>query len=265
MRIALSQIIAPRHTLADFFREARECGYDGVELSLKPQGEGPLHFDLSPAELDAIRAQAAAAGLSIDSLAISAAGGNMLAGGSDAADSVRLACRGLEIAARLGAKVCLHTLGRLTADLYYEDAYNNARAAVTLTAATAARLQVAFAIEFVWNGFLFSPLEMRDFIDATGSPWVGFYFDPGNMAVFQYPEHWVRALGQRIKHVHLKDWKGRALNGGWTALQAGEVNFAAIMRELRRAGYDGPLVSEVDASLASWTETAQSMRAIAQL
>jgi sugar phosphate isomerase/epimerase len=75
----------------------------------------------------------------------------------------------------------------------------------------------------------------------------------------------VRALGKRIFHVHLKDWKGRALNGEWTALLQGEVNFPVVMRELRQAGYQGPLVSEVSPSLASLEDTAAAMRKIAAM
>src|SRR5205085_11547615 len=98
----------------------------------------------------------------------------------------------------------LHTLGRLRADLYYDDAYRNAVDSLRQLAPAAAELGVSIAIEFVWNGFLFSPLEMRRFLDEIASPYIGFYFDPGNMAVFQFPHHWVRIVGRHIKMVHLK-------------------------------------------------------------
>jgi hexulose-6-phosphate isomerase len=120
-------------------------------------------------------------------------------------------------------------------------------------------------VEFVWNGFLFSPLEMKHFLDEVGSDYIGFYFDPGNMAVFQYPHQWVRIVGQHIKMVHLKDWKGRALNGGWTALLEGEVDYAAMNWELRSIGYDGPMISEVPPSIASFQDTATAIRKIIQM
>jgi hexulose-6-phosphate isomerase len=132
-------------------------------------------------------------------------------------------------------------------------------------AETAEHLKVTLAVEFVWNGFLFSPLEMKHFLDEVGSAAIGFYFDPGNMAVFQYPHHWVRIVGKHIKMVHLKDWKGRALNGGWTPLLEGEVDYAAMNRELRAIGYDGPMISEVPPKLASFQETADAIRKIIQI
>ena len=105
---------------------------------------------------------------------------------------------------------------------------------------------------------------MRNFITAVNSPNVGFYLDPGNMAVFQKPQDWVRALKHLVFQVHLKDWQGRAVNGGgWTALLAGEVNYPAVMTELRKIGYNGPLVSEVALKLAPWEDTAKVMRKVA--
>lgn len=112
---------------------------------------------------------------------------------------------------------------------------------------------------------MFSPLEMAHFLDEVGSTRVGFYFDPGNMAVFQYPQHWVRILGRRIKLVHLKDWAGNALSGGWTPLLEGNVDFAAVMAELRAAGYDGPLTGEVEPHLAPLEKTADAIRRIMAL
>jgi hexulose-6-phosphate isomerase len=82
------------------------------------------------------------------------------------------------------------------------------------------------------------------------------------MAVFQFPHHWVRILGRRIKHVHLKDWKGNALNGNWTPLLQGAVDFTKLMAELRTAGYAGPLISEVPEALAPLAETAKTIRKI---
>lgn len=86
--------------------------------------------------------------------------------------------------------------------------------------------------------FLFSPLEMRRLLDDVGSPAIGFYFDPGNMAVFQYPHHWVKILEKHIKMVHMKDWKGNALNGRWPALLQGNIEFDRVMEQLRHGSFD---------------------------
>ena len=117
-------------------------------------------------------------------------------------------------------------------------------------------------LSFSGCGFLFSPLEMKRFLDEVGSPQIGFYFDPGNMAVYQFPQHWVRITGPHIKRVHMKDWQGRALNGAWHPLLEGGVDFPAVMAELRKIGYEEPLISEVSPSLASLEDTAVAIRKI---
>lgn len=260
MKVGITQLVATDTTNEGFFKTARDAGYEVVELSMRQQG--PLTGQTTNAELDAIRGLAKTYGLPIASLTLNHWHGNLLAQGQEQDTAIAETVAGLEAAVRLGAPVVLHTLGHFSADLYYDDAYRNAVTALKQLAPIAAKLKIAFAYEFVWNGFLFSPMETARFLDEVGSDAVGFYFDPGNMAVFQFPQHWVRILGRRIKHVHLKDWKGNALNGNWTALLQGAVNFPKVMAELRAAGYDGPLISEVPASLAPLDETAKTIRQI---
>ena len=186
--------------------------------------------------------------------------GNLLLPTLEAIPCIQETVWGLECAAKLGATAALHTLGRFTPELYYEDAYKNAVQNLKIIAPVAEKLNVALSVEFVWSGFLFSPVEMRRFLDEVGSTHVGFYFDPGNMAVFQYPQHWVRAIGKHVKRVHLKDFKGGPLNGVWTRLGEGACDFKAIFAELKKIGYDGPLVSEVATSLASLKDTADDIK-----
>ncbi|MBQ7696224.1 MAG: sugar phosphate isomerase/epimerase [Lentisphaeria bacterium] len=262
--IAVSLLAGSRTmSVPDFFRDAKESGYDGVEMWLVP--EGGLTFDVTDAQLDEYRRLAGEYGLEIYSLAIAPPEGRLTGTGEAAEAFLRCAVSGMDIASRLGAKTVLHTTGGLAEGMYYEEAYLNGIANLRRLAPEVEKRELRFALEFVWNGFLFSPLEMRNFLTAVNSPNIGFYFDPGNMAIFQKPEHWVRALGHFVMHVHLKDWKGPARAGAWTPLLQGEIDFPAVMAELHRAGYTGPLVSEVARSLAPWPETAQAMRKIAAM
>ena len=87
----------------------------------------------------------------------------------------------------------------------YERVYENSLASLEAVKAYAAQYKVEIGLENVWNKFLLSPMEMRDFIDKLDSPWVGSYLDIGNTLANGFPEHWIRTLGQRIKKVHFKD------------------------------------------------------------
>lgn len=262
MQIGITQIIH-HGTLEQFFDLAEEAGYEVVELALSRDGE--LNPDLSPEEAKHVLEMATSRGLEIVSLCHLHCSGNLLDSGDAQKRSIEETIAGLRLARELGVGCTLHTLGSLRADLYYDDAYRNAVASLKEIAVACAEFDVSLAVEFVWNGFLFSPLEMRNFLDEINSPFIGFYFDPGNMAVFNFPQHWVRITAAHLKMVHLKDWKGKALSGEWTPLLEGEVDFPAIMRELRDAGYDGSLISEVELTDASAADTAAAIRRIIEL
>lgn len=260
MQVGLSQLILPDLSVREFAEQASAAGYEVVELKLSREGE--LSVERSDEELKSVADAVRNAGAEPVSVVHGQCTGNLLDSGEAQRISIEETCRGLRAAAAMGIGCSLHTLGKFSADLYYDDAYKNGVASLKEIAQTAEEVGVNLAVEQVWNGFLFSPLEMKQFLDEVGSKRIGFYFDPGNMAVFHFPQHWARIVGPHIKMVHLKDWQGRALNGGWTPLLEGEVDFAAVNRELRAHGYDGPMISEVSPTQASLADTAQAIRKI---
>jgi hexulose-6-phosphate isomerase len=172
-------------------------------------------------------------------------------------DTVR---RCVDVAAGLGVDTILLTLGSLPADLYYNEAYANALQSMHRLAPHAEARGVSLAIEYVWNWFLLSPMEFARFCDECASPRIGFYFDPGNMTIFGHAEHWARICGPYIQKVHMKDFRRNGAQ--WPPLLEGDVNFPAVMSELRKAGYAGPLISEVGPDTATLAETAQAIRQI---
>jgi hexulose-6-phosphate isomerase len=104
-------------------------------------------------------------------------------------------------------------------------------------------------IENVWNKFLYSPLELRLFLDELGSPWVGAYFDIANCVVFGYPEHWIEILSDRIRAVHVKNFTrrdaGGVLHGFGEDIKTGDVDWTAVKAALAEVKYDGPLTLEM--------------------
>jgi hexulose-6-phosphate isomerase len=98
----------------------------------------------------------------------------------------------------------------------------------------------------VWNKFLLSPREMREFILQFDSEWVGAYFDIGNALATGYPEHWISILGPLVRRVHCKDYR-RAVGSvdGFVDLLSGDVNWPAVMAALRVAKYEGWIAAEM--------------------
>lgn len=264
MQVSVTQLIFPNNLAPkDMFQQAKRAGYQAMELSLRKGGIPSLQS--TDQELQEVVQAARAEGIDLISMTHTQLTGSMLGTPESCKTAIAETIEGLHIAKKLGIPCTLHTLGRMNPQVYYEDAYLQAQNALRQLLPVLDQLKIDIALEFVWNGFGFSPLEYRRFIQEIGSDRIGFYFDPGNMAVFHTPQHWVRALAKEIKLVHLKDWTGGALNGKWTPLLAGAVNFPDLMRELKAIGYDGPLTSEVDQSLADLATTAAAIRKIMAL
>ena len=127
-------------------------------------------------------------------------------------------------------------------DLAWQRATDFIRAALPL----AEKAGVRICVENVWNKFLLSPLEMRQFVSQFDSEWIGVYFDVGNAVATGYPEHWINILGQRIHRVHLKDYR-RAVGSvdGFVEILSGDINWPFVMGALRAIGYDGWLTAEM--------------------
>lgn len=263
MKAGITQCCMWNANPTEFIAQAGSAGYELVELMLRDKGE--LTPATDTAGLVAIRKHAEQAGVKIFSIALLHLTNQVIESGDGQRKCIEQVTAGLRIAKQLGATSTLLTLGRPGPDNFYDDAYFNAVSTLRKLGPIAQELGVDIAIEFVWTGFIFSPLEMKRLLDDVNHPSIGFYFDPGNMAVFQLPQHWVRVVGRHIKLVHLKDWKGNALNGGWTALLKGGVDFKAVMKELHAIGYTGPLTSEVDPNDASLADTLVAIRQIAAM
>src|SRR5262249_4333858 len=102
---------------------------------------------------------------------------------------------------------------------------------------------VKIAIEEVWNKFLLSPIEFARYIDEFESPWVGAYFDVGNVVAFGFPQEWIRELGKRILKVHIKEY---AYNKRFDyRLGEGEIDWVAVRTALGETGYTGWITAEV--------------------
>ncbi|MCG2660534.1 MAG: sugar phosphate isomerase/epimerase [Kiritimatiellae bacterium] len=129
----------------------------------------------------------------------------------------------------------------------YDEVFVEMRESLVELAGYAQPKGVSLAIENVPNKFLLSPLEMRDFIDYIASPALGCHFDVANCLYSGgYPEQWIRILGQRIKAVHLKDYRLAAGTlAGFVDIFAGDINWPEVCRALAEIDYNGALISEV--------------------
>jgi len=219
---------------SDRYKLAKDLGFDGVE--------SPPFASLDEAKRVADRIHEA--GLTVHSIIY----GGWEAPLSDpdpavvekGLNAVRNALRCAHV---MGADTVLLVPAVVTDKVRYADAYERSQRAIRELIPAAAENGVVLAVENVWNKFLLSPLEFRDYIDSFESEWVRAYFDCGNVVIFGYPEDWIRTLGPRIRKVHVKDFQREKY--AWKPLYEGDINWAEVRKALREVGYNGWITAEL--------------------
>lgn len=238
---------------ADKLRLARNAGFEGIEIDLSD--DGPLTLSSSGKEIEAVRTLAEQSGIQLSGLATGLYW-NANAASNDPAIRARAEAilnKQIEAAHILGLDAILVVPATVGADFIpnceivpYDLAWQRATSFLRAALPAAEKYGVKMCVENVWNKFLLSPLEMRQFVAQFDSEWVGVYFDVGNTLAWGYPEHWIQILGQQIGRVHLKDYR-RAVGSvdGFVEILSGDVNWPEVMSGLRAIGYQGWLTAEM--------------------
>ena len=257
--------------IAEAMRQAKQLGFEAIELAIASRGV--LTHKATQAQCEDIVSAAQKIGIEISGLA---SGEHWTCSPTANQPGVRkkiidFVCQALQIAKWLGTDAYLFVPGAV--DVFflpdaevipYDVCYKRASEAVRQILPAAQEAGVTLCIENVWNKFLLSPLEMRDFIDSFNSEFVGAYFDVGNVLLTGYPDHWIRILGKRIRRVHVKDFK-RSIGTveGFVDLLEGDVDFAAVKKALADIGYDSYVTAEMLPFQPGRPEkTAQAMKKI---
>jgi hexulose-6-phosphate isomerase len=130
----------------------------------------------------------------------------------------------------------------------YRDAYRRSQENIRKLIPDAENHGIKIAIEEVWNKFLLSPIEFARYIDEFASPWVGAYFDVGNVVEYGYPQEWIHELGKRILKIHIKEYgrTGRTVAQRFDyRLGEGDIDWPAVRDALNDVGYQGWITAEV--------------------
>ena len=243
---------APNTSVKDAMELCKRAGYEAIELTMAEEGE--INLDSSQEEIKKILGYARNVGVEIASLATSLMWKYPLSSSDPVVreKAKSIVKKSLEVASWLEVEAVLVVPGvveSLSPDdevVAYDVVYERSLNALRELAQVAESKRVTIGIENVWNKFLLSPTEMRDFIDQIVSDYVGCYFDVGNILPIGLPEQWIRILGSRIKRVHFKDFKLSVGNiNGFVDLLAGDVNWPEVMVALKEVGYDGYVTAEM--------------------
>jgi len=221
-------------TILEKFQAAKEAGFDGVETMshlerkevlaardatglIIPSVCGELHWKYPVSDPDPKVREAGVAALKVT----------------------------LEDARAYGADTVLFVPGRVNETVRYDECWSRTVEELKKVIPLAEKLKVKIALENVWNNFLISPMEAASFVDQFQSPYVGFYFDCGNVLVYGWPEQWIKILNKRLAKVHIKEFSRKIADkqgkgaGFGVKLLEGDVNWPAVMKSLDDIPYHG--------------------------
>ena len=240
--------------------QTKKNGFDALELSVS--SEGVINTNTSKAECEIIRKKIDDSGIFVDSIAtgMSWAVSPTSNDRSIREKSIKLHQDALKVASFLGCKALLFVPGVVKSPISpdivrYDKALDRLREAINQMLPIAEDLNVDLCMENVWNGFFYSPIELRDFVDSFDSDRLGVYLDIGNLIGYQqYPPHWVELLNSRIKRVQIKDFQE---NFDWTGsfsfcdIGAGDVPWKETIAALNAIQYKSTIIAE----MLPWDET----------
>ncbi|MEZ6041749.1 MAG: sugar phosphate isomerase/epimerase family protein [Planctomycetaceae bacterium] len=244
-----------RMTLRQCLELAADAGFDGIELNYD------LDSELSPKsgtkEFTAIRRMAEEIGIAVSGLCsflfwpypLTSNDPAERARGMELAGLMTQAAHDLGTTNLLVVPGAVHMPWRADHDPTPNDVCDRrAKEAVAKLLPGAEKLGVSLNIENIFfNGYLLSPFEMAACVDHFSSEHVKVHFDTGNIMEYQFPEHWIPILGDRIRNVHLKEYSKKGSDHSLEAFRPlldGTTNWPAVLTAFESIGYDGYLTFE---------------------
>ena len=252
--------LANTQSIESALAQTKTYGFDALELAIST--EGVLKTSTTKAECKIIRQKIDDSGIFVDSLASGMSWGISPTSEDEATrnKSISLHKDALQVASNLGCKALLFVPGVVKSPISseivrYDKALDRIRDAINQLLPIAQDLDVDLCMENVWNGFFYSPIELREFVDSFESNKLGVYLDVGNLIGYQqYPPHWIELLNSRIKRVQIKDFQE---NFDWTGsfsfcdIGTGDVPWKETIEALKSINYQNTIIAE----MLPWDET----------
>lgn len=233
MKLGVNSVLFGKHDLETAFKWTKICGYDAIEVSaidgmsqhlviskwreLAPSIKGliakyelPIQAMEQPSQDPAIMEAAFQAAVEIGIPIINCGPGGKMNDESSLQERIDSLGKLADMAGKYGVTLCCK-------------AHVNAA---------------------IWN----TPTSLR-MLEAITHPNFGLDMDPSHIyRAGENPVDAITAVINRIKHVHIRDCKGRQSNPGKPEMQAngrGDIDLAGYLRVLRKFDYKGPVDLEV--------------------
>lgn len=215
-------------------------GFTSIDVSASKGARVATSDGFAFGERAQLRALADAAGLRIEAVVTHLGLADTIRSGSalDIPGAV-------EVAGDLGSSIVLVHVGAAGSDR--DELWPAAVAEFRRAADHAAARGITICLDALAPDFLTaSPQDVARFLAEVDRPNVGWNFDPAFAFASGFaPADVEEYLGRWIRHVHLKDVRGRYPDVEWQIPGSGDLDQAAWLEVLRRIDYEGSVTAEV--------------------
>ena len=233
MKLGVNSVLFGGHDLETAFKYTAACGYDGIEVSaIDGMSE---HLVLDRWREIAPRLKALSAQYNLPMLAME----------QPSQDPQKMEAA-MQAAVEAGIPIINCGPGGKSND---ESTFQAVVDSLGKLAARAEHYGVQLCVKAHVGQYVYNTPTTLKLLDAITSPNFGLDMDPSH--IWRANEDPVEALGavvKRMKHVHIRDCKGRQQSPGKPEMQAngrGDINLLGYIRVLHEAGYTGPVDLEV--------------------
>uniref|UniRef100_A0A7C1JLP8 Sugar phosphate isomerase/epimerase n=1 Tax=Caldilinea aerophila TaxID=133453 RepID=A0A7C1JLP8_9CHLR len=233
MKLGANSVLFGGYPLETAFRYLAMAGYDGIELSAIDGMSEHLVLDRWRELVPAIKRLASTYGL------------ELLAIEQPSRDPIKME-KAMQAAVELGIPIINCGPGGKTGD---EASFLQAMEELGALVQMAERYGVTLCVKaHVGQAVYNTPTTLR-MMEAISSPAFGVDMDPSH--IYRAGENPVEALAaviSRVKHVHIRDCKGRQQGPGKPEEQTngrGDIDLVGYIRVLHEHGYTGPLDLEI--------------------
>ncbi len=233
MKLGANSVLFGGHDLETAFEYIAMAGYDGIELSAIEGMSRHLVLDEWRSLVPEVKRLSAEYGL------------ELLAMEQPSQDAGKMG-QAFQAAAELGVPIVNCGPGGKTGD---EESFHQAVESLGRLADKAHGYGVTLCVKaHVGNAVYNTPTTLR-LMEAITSPAFGIDMDPSHIwRAGENPVEAIAAVISRVRHVHIRDCKGRQQSPGKPELQAngrGDIDLVGYLRVLHENGYTGPVDLEI--------------------
>lgn len=233
IQLGVNSVLFKQFDFATAAKQIKQCGYDGVEIAaIKGMCE---HLDLSRwrDQKDELQAIVQENGLTFLSMEVASL------------DEERL-LPAFEAGAAIGIPVInVGPGGKSDEPGHLQQSIER----LARMAEAAASFGVTLCVKAHVNQSIYNTPTTLQAMEGIASPAFGIDMDPSHIhRAAENAEEALPAVLSRVKHIHIRDCKGRAQGPGPIELQAcgrGDIDLYRYCKAMVDGGYDGPVVLEV--------------------